>query len=170
MKFVQFPYTQINYTSNGGAGILYQNTSLSYVLIVGLMRFFNYPGNTDTSPYFFAYSYIVQDFQGNQIDLLEQYVYQLASYSGSITVWNGTSMETEPATFPTTAIIAFKSRHSLLPPRTQLVMYIGASFSGSVKTSGWGFLLSDSELNQILNQKDDENEYTISKSIMRGKK
>ncbi|MEM3872841.1 MAG: hypothetical protein QXE05_09820 [Nitrososphaeria archaeon] len=156
MRYIQFPNLTItNPAGQSYAGVLYENVTTSFVRIMGLPRPVLTGSITPSAPYWFAYYYYIQDLNSNVIDTVDQFLYQLNAYTGDITVWNGTSMETEPATFPALSSVYLSRKNSIMPPQSRLTVTIAGSASNTMTFSGWGIVLTDEEMKEVVVTKDD---------------
>ncbi|MEM3830024.1 MAG: hypothetical protein QXP36_12555, partial [Conexivisphaerales archaeon] len=88
--------------------------SNSYFLVLGIYdRGYPVPNGTGN---FENRNGILIDQNGNTVDVFYDIVVQVQSWNSTMTVWNGTTMESEPITLYTSVPIIIKKERMLIPP------------------------------------------------------
>ncbi|MEM4005059.1 MAG: hypothetical protein QXM43_05425 [Desulfurococcaceae archaeon] len=96
----------------------YVNTSHDYFLVLGIYDR-GYPTPTGTGN-FENRNGVLTDPNGNTVDVFYDIVVQVSQWTNNMTVWNGTSMETEPYTQNTTQVFILEKKEMLVPPSYRL--------------------------------------------------
>ncbi|MEM3845904.1 MAG: hypothetical protein QXU98_09405 [Candidatus Parvarchaeota archaeon] len=155
MRYIQFPNTTVNIQPNTVyVTTIYQNNSMSYILVMGLARILNFQNGALTSNYYSEHQYNIYDQNNNFIDTLDSEVCAVSTYQGSMPIWNGTTVEQESALLPYSVYQYVPRRFpSFIPPLSRLTININMTNSATETYGGWGFALTDEEMLQVLTGK-----------------
>ncbi|MEM3872594.1 MAG: hypothetical protein QXE05_08555 [Nitrososphaeria archaeon] len=155
MKYLQFPRILVtNPAGNWASSPLYKNITNSYVLIMGLTHQTQLiTGITQDPPFYSVYSTTVVDVNNNTIGTVDFDMLSIQTFSGTIPVWNGTSMENETAMIPLSEKATFsKVGQTMIPPQATLMANVLCSVSQTIGFGGWGLLLEDDELIKVVSR------------------
>ncbi|MEM3873062.1 MAG: hypothetical protein QXE05_10945 [Nitrososphaeria archaeon] len=154
MKYVSFP--TVNFSASIGTWqtqLIYKNITNSYILIMGLLHqilLFS-AASSSLSSFGVIYETHVSDPNDNIIDIVDQSDTSLQTFQGTTTVWNGTSMVSEPISVPVGARGTFsRVGNTMIPPQCSLIGAIYSTFAISASFGGWGLLINDEELMNII--------------------
>lgn len=154
MKYLEFPVTSLSIPSGlqWAHNVIYRNNTNSYVLVEGITWNDIWPPNPASS---YPYSYIIGVEVWNRnnasMDIILRNSFFLTQQSGTIPVWNGTTMENESASLPTEInTFIYKVGETLCPPQGQIVLVGICTTAHKIAVSGWGFLLDEEELKDFV--------------------
>ncbi|MEM3862354.1 MAG: hypothetical protein QW203_07750 [Thermoplasmatales archaeon] len=157
MKFLQLPDVNplslpVGYTYHYP---YFKNNTNAYIVITNVtFPLFDLLGANITSlPYFMSINLGIFDPNGNRASEILKRNIEILQAPGSITVWNGTSMETEPAQFPVIDDSTVLLLPAILPPGYSVLLdaHNGTPGSFGITLAGYGFILeSEEELIKVI--------------------
>jgi len=99
----------------------YINTTHSYFLVLGIFDR-GYPNPTGTGNFESRNGSLI-DINQNTVDVFYDIIIQVEQWTDSMTVWNGTAMESEPITHTTSTSIIIEKKEMLIPPGFKLLSF-----------------------------------------------
>jgi hypothetical protein len=116
----------------------YVNTTHSYFLVLGIYdRGYPVPNGVGN---FENRNGVLIDPAGNDVDVFYDIVVSVTQFTNSMTVWNGTAMQSEPYTQNTAQVIIIQKESLLIPP----------GFKFSAFGYAIGFWLTAEEVNEMI--------------------
>ncbi|MEM3828612.1 MAG: hypothetical protein QXP36_05345 [Conexivisphaerales archaeon] len=165
MKYIEFPNASITATNEWASTEIWKNQTNNYALVMGWEPVFLYLPSS-VAPYWqLMMNIAILNPNNKTIGAVVEETIEVFNASGSTTVYNGTSMVSEPTVQPT-VFHSFQSNigKAIVPPQCSLSLAIYPTGQQTVSTKGgWGFLLDDDELkNFVINQlQRDKNAWVI---------
>ncbi|MEM3829058.1 MAG: hypothetical protein QXP36_07590 [Conexivisphaerales archaeon] len=153
MKYFTLPVLQPSFSASSYNILHYTNQTNSFALIVSY--FHNYVGmgylvSSGSPPYKNDTMIAIKDQYGNMIGLISEYSLEVNLVQGSTTVWNGTSMETEPSQMPAVSQFHRQFLPSLIPPQSSIWISVLTTIAYQGIFGGFGFILEENELKEVV--------------------
>jgi len=114
------------------------NSTNSYFLLMGIqLNGFPEPSQSGLT---INGNGILQDASGNALDTLAVLIVSVSQWTNNMTVWNGTSMVSEPYTQTTSQAFIYQKPSMLVPPGYSVFAFL----------YGWGFWLTSDEVESYI--------------------